>query len=243
MRERDLGDLPGRVEAMEWRGRTGPFALALREGVFVPTHTSLALADALEVRSGDAVADIGCGCGILGIVAARLGAASVVGTDISPGAIEVAAGNARSLGVDGICQFRVGNLCEPLGEERFDVVIGDVSGVPDTLAEATGWLPGGGPTGAEQPVALLEAVRPSLRPGGRLYLPTGSLQDDRQVLTAARRIFGPDRLDLLETRRFPLAGPVATGPAVADLTAAGVVRLETRGTRRLWELNLWCCRA
>lgn len=231
------------MEAIEWRGRTGPFALVLSEGVFVPTHTSLALAGALEVRSGEVVADIGCGCGILGIVAARLGAALVVGTDISPEAIGAAAGNARSLGVDGICHFRVGDLCEPLGEERFDVVIGDVSGVPDALAEATGWLPGGGPTGAEQPVALLETVRPSLRPGGRLYLPTGSLQDDRRVLTAARQIFGSDRVDLLETRRFPLAGPVATGPAVAELTAAGVVRLAAKGTRLLWELNLWCCRA
>ena len=228
---------------MEWRGRTGPFALTLGPGVFVPTHTSLALADALEVRSGDEVADIGCGCGILGIVAAHLGAASVVGTDISAVAIEAAAGNAKSLGLERICQFRAGNLCDPLGEERFDVVIGDVSGVPDVLAEATGWLPGGGPTGAELPVALLETVRTLLRPGGRLYLPTGSLQDDRTVLTTARRIFGSDRLDLLETRRFPLAGPVATGPAVADLTAAGVVRLEARGTRWLWELNLWCCQA
>ncbi len=231
------------MEAIDWRGRTGPFALALGEGVFVPTHTSLALADALEVRSDDGVADIGCGCGVLGIVAARLGAVRVVGTDISWEAIEAAAGNAKGLGVDGICQFRVGDLCEPLGDERFDVVIGDVSGVPDLLAEATGWLPGGGPTGAELPVALLETVRPSLRAGGRLYLPTGSLQDDRRVLTTARRIFGSDRVDLLETRRFPLAGPVATGPAVAELTAAGVMRLEARGTRLLWELNLWCCRA
>ncbi|MGH9004480.1 MAG: 50S ribosomal protein L11 methyltransferase, partial [Acidimicrobiia bacterium] len=153
-------DPPGPVTTtLEWRGRTGPFALAVPEGVFVPTHTSLAMAGALAVEPGETVADIGCGCGVLGIVAARLGAAGVVGIDISTEAVETASVNAKSLGLEGTCQFRTGDLCEPLGGERFDVVIGDVSGVPDTLAEATGWLPGGGPTGAETPVKLLEVVR------------------------------------------------------------------------------------
>lgn len=226
----------------EWKGRTGPFQLRLAPGVFVPTHTSLAVAEVLEIHPGEEVADIGCGCGVLAIVAARLGAGRVVGTDISADAVEVAAGNARGLGLEAVTDFRVGDLCEPLGDESFDVVIGDVSGMPDPIAELAGWLPGGGPTGAENPVAMLKGVGPALRPGGRLYLPTGSIQDDETVLAVARDVFGADRVDRLGSRLFPLPTTLATSPVLEELMAAGVVRLESRGSRRLWELRLWCCR-
>lgn len=48
---------------------------------------------------GRRVVDIGCGNGILGIAAALLGAAEVLGADIDPGAIDVARRNARKAGV------------------------------------------------------------------------------------------------------------------------------------------------
>ncbi len=43
------------VEAseIEWKGRTGPFPLLVRPGVFSPTSTSRTLADALEIRPDD----------------------------------------------------------------------------------------------------------------------------------------------------------------------------------------------
>ena len=69
------------------------------------------------------------------------------------------------------------------GETVIDVGCG--SGVPDDIAAVSDWFPGGfsgGPTGAEVPVAMLESSRHHLRPGGRLYLPTGSIQDEGAVL-------------------------------------------------------------
>ena len=119
----------------EWRGRTGPFALTLAPGVFTPTRTSLALAEVIEIHAGEVVADIGCGCGVLGFVAARLGAARVYGTDVCDDAVRVGEANARALGLDDIVDLRTGHLSEPLAGITVDVVIGDVSGVPDALAE------------------------------------------------------------------------------------------------------------
>lgn len=239
-----MGDEPdtGATAELQWKGRTGPFPLTLAPGVFVPTSTSMAMADCLEIHPGDVVADIGCGCGVLALVAARLGAARVLGTDISADAVRVASGNARALGLDDVAEFRVGHLFEPLAGVVADVVIGDVSGAPDALAVVAGWHPGGGPSGAETPVAMLESAGPHLAPGARLYLPTGSLHDEERVLAAAREVFGPDGMALLASRRFPLPGPVARSEAVAELAARGTVRLEPHGSRWLWTLNLWCCR-
>ena len=41
------------VEAseIEWKGRTGPFSLSVRPGVFSPTSTSRTLADALDWKT------------------------------------------------------------------------------------------------------------------------------------------------------------------------------------------------
>lgn len=53
-----------------------------------------------NVHTGCSVLDYGCGSGILAIAAARLGAASVVGVDIDPLAVEAARANAQRNGVN-----------------------------------------------------------------------------------------------------------------------------------------------
>src|SRR5437016_13592564 len=181
------------LQEFVWTGREGPFELLVSEQVFAPTHTSREVAEGLRVNPGDTVIDVGSGSGVLSFVAARLGAGAVFGTEVNQRAVELARRNAALLGLGQTVSFREGSLFEPVEGIRADVVIGDVSGVPDDIAALSDWFPGGfsgGPTGAEVPVAMLEAARSHLRPGGRLYLPTGSIQDERAVLRAARRIFG-----------------------------------------------------
>lgn len=224
----------------EWRGRTGPFTVVLGPGVFTPTHTSVVLAEALDLRDGDVVIDVGCGCGVLGLVAARLGAGRVFGTDLSAEAVRAAQLNAARLGLADRTDFRAGDLFEPLDGVQADVVIGDVSGIPDALAELTGWFPGG-PTGAEVPVAMLGGVAAHLKPGGCLYLPAASLQSG-EVLETARRVFGPEQVELVATRNFPLPAAVACSPVIDELAAKGIASFERRGTRLLWELGIWRCR-
>lgn len=227
----------------EWKGRTGPFTVQLGDGVFPPSRTSIALAEDMEVNPGEVVIDVGCGSGVLGIVAARLGAARVYGTDVVPGAAEIATANAERLGVGDRTDFRTGSLLEPLEGIMADVVIGDVSGIPDSIAELTGWFPGGhagGPTGAEVPVAMIEAVADHLNPGGRMYLPTGTIQDERRVLEAARRIFG-DAVERLSEREFPLPAIVAKSKAVAKMMSDGLLAMQRKGSRVLWRLAIWRC--
>ncbi len=234
------------VNEIEWRGRTGPFTLTVNPGVFAPTYTSRTLAEALEIGSDDTVIDVGCGSGVLSFVAARLGAKQVIGCDLSPAAVDAAKQNALRLGLEDRTEFRMGNLFEPVRGEQASVIIGDVSGIPDEIAEVAGWFPdgrAGGPTGAELPAAMLESLRETdcLAPGGRLYLPTGTIQDENRILEVARRIFGAVNLQPLLEREFPLPDLVAKSKAVARMMREGLLNFQQRGSRLLWRLQIWRC--
>ena len=231
-------------DQLEWKGRTGPFTVTLGEGVFHPTHTSRTLADALAIAPDDVVIDVGCGCGVLSFVAARLGAKRVIGCDLSEEAVQIARANAVRMGLQDRVEFRVGDLLEPVRGERATVIIGDVSGIPDEIGRIAGWFPdghAGGPTGAELPAAMLESIRENdcLVPGGRLYLPTGTLQNERTILDTAKQLFGSSSLHRLLEREFPLPDVVAKSKAVAQMMREGVLDLRARGSRLLWSLRIW----
>jgi 16S rRNA G1207 methylase RsmC len=195
---------------MEWKGRTGPFSILINPGVFSPTHTSRTIAEALEIGPRDTVIDVGCGSGVLSFVAARLGAKRVIGCDISEEAVEAASRNAARLGLDDRVEFRAGSLLD------------------------------GGPTGAELPRMMLESIGDTLAPGGRLYLPTGTIQDERSILEAAHRVFG-DNMESVIEREFPLPDIVGRSVAVARMMKEGLLNLHRRGSRWLWRLQIWRC--
>ncbi len=225
------------VEFYEWKGRTGPFDIELPEGVFRPTYTTAKLAEALRIDDGDTVIDMGCGCGVLSIVAARLGAGFVYGCDASKRAVETAYRNARRHDLTQRMRFWISNLFDALPKTlKADVVIGDVSGIPDALAEATGWYPGGR-TGAELPIEMLRQAGDHMKASSRLYLPTGTIQDDESILSAAREIF--QNLTAIAERRLPLPARVDEDAGVAALIKDGVIRLKQRGSRYLWKLTIY----
>jgi SAM-dependent methyltransferase len=234
------------ASTIQWKGRTGPFTISVNPGVFAPTHTSRTLADALEITPDDIVVDVGCGSGVLSFVAARLGAKRVIGCDLSGAAVEAARQNAEALGLADRTEFRVGNLLEPVRDVSATVIIGDVSGIPDEIAQVAGWFPdgrAGGPTGAELPAAMLESLRETdcLARGGRLYLPTGTIQAESKILEVARRVFGAANLQPLLERSFPLPEMVAKSKAVARMVKEGVLEFQQRGSRLLWRLQIWRC--
>jgi SAM-dependent methyltransferase len=236
-------DSVNEVKEFVWRGRTGPFTLRMGPDVFAPSSTSTIVAEALEINEGDVVIDAGCGSGVLAFVAARLGAERAIGCDISEESVRMASENARHLGLADVTEFRTGSLLDPVRDVQADVIIGDISGIPDPIAELTGWFPGGrggGPTGAELPVAMIDEIGDILRPGGRMYLPTGTIQAESKVLGAARRVFG-DNIEQLVSREFPLPNLVGRSKDVARLVSDGLISFRQRGSRLLWRLTIWRC--
>lgn len=74
---------------------------------------------------GKEVLDMGCGSGILGIAAAKLGAGRVVLSDIDEQAVKASKENATLNGVAGVCEIVAGDL--NCGKVRADVVIANIT--------------------------------------------------------------------------------------------------------------------
>lgn len=228
-------------EMITWKGRFGPMELRVGKSTFRPSTISTLLADSLDFEPGSVVIDVGTGTGILSIIAAKLGADRVYGVDAADETVEIATANAEMHGVADKVEFAQGDMFEPLGPDiEADVVIGDVSGIPDEIADASGWFPSGlagGPTGAELPMRMIEESKRLLKKGGRLFLPTGSLQDETSILDRAKAVFGSMRQ--ITERNIPLPSALAEHPAVMEALKQKVIDLQQRGSRFQWTARVW----
>ena len=89
--------------------------------------TQLCIAQlAKDVRSGDKVLDLGCGSGILSILAAKLGAAECYGLDIDLAAIDNAKENIAHNGVQDLVQIQFGSMDKVSRIAYYDVVVSNL---------------------------------------------------------------------------------------------------------------------
>jgi len=100
-------------------------------------HQSTALCiELLEqvVKPNANVLDIGCGSGILGIIALLLGAERVCAVDIDPSAVKVSMENARLNGIEDEARFTAtaGNLladktlCDNISRHKYDLILANI---------------------------------------------------------------------------------------------------------------------
>jgi ribosomal protein L11 methyltransferase len=98
--------------------------MAFGTGLHPTTRACLELLQRVEPMPG-AVLDVGCGSGILGIAALRLGVDSVLGYDTDPIAVETSLANARANDVADRFVVRRGPLPE-VAEVRFPLVLANL---------------------------------------------------------------------------------------------------------------------
>lgn len=106
------------------------------------THeTTMMCTEALEqfVKSGDMVYDIGCGSGILSIVAAKLGASKVVGVDLDELCVKVSNKNIILNNVEDIIEIKSGNLLAVV-EGKANIIVSNI--IAEVIAKMTKDLKG-----------------------------------------------------------------------------------------------------
>ncbi len=163
------------------RARPGDVVLALDPGMAFgtglhpTTRLCLTAIEWLADRgdlAGARVLDVGCGSGILAIAATRLGAATVLGVDTDPIAVEATLANARRNRLARRIRARTGSL--PSSEPGYDVVLANL--IASVL------------------ISLARGLHDELRPGGWL-LASGIFVDREAEVSAALRTAGFDAGD------------------------------------------------
>ncbi|MBM6855619.1 50S ribosomal protein L11 methyltransferase [Mediterraneibacter glycyrrhizinilyticus] len=134
------------------------------------------------VTESTRILDVGCGSGILGMLALKFGAAYSVGTDLDPCAIDATYENME---VNGITRDRyevmIGNIIDDkeiqdrVGYGCYDIVVANI--LADVLVQLT-------------PVIVSQ-----LKPGG-IYITSGIIDDKEETVTEAVKAAGLTVLDV-----------------------------------------------
>ncbi len=154
--------------------------LFVDENVYEPAEDSFLLADNLEVEEGDLVLDLGTGCGLLGLVAAKKGA-SVVAVDINPYALRCAMKNSAANDTQNNLTFVQGDLFKPLRETlKFDAILFNAPYLPTENSEDTSLLEqawSGGKSGRKVIERFAFEAPTYLNPQGKILLVQSTLSD------------------------------------------------------------------
>lgn len=136
------------------------------------------------VKEGDQILDVGTGSGILGIVALKLGAAHVTGTDLDPCAVPAVEENKEANEIaDESFDMMIGNIIDDravqdqAGYEKYDIVTANI--LADVLVPLT-------------PVIVHQMKK------GAYYITSGILDVKESVVTGAVKAAG---LQLVEVTR------------------------------------------
>jgi release factor glutamine methyltransferase len=189
---------------VEWEGPGGQrYFLALHEDVYRPAEDTFLLARAVHatLRPGQSFLEVGCGAGLVSLVAARAGA-TVTATDLNPRAVELLQHNARQNGlrVRAVETDLLGGVPGP-----FDMVAFNPPYLPTTPAE---YIPGplnlafdGGPDGNATVLRFARQVA-ALRPLPATVLVVHSSLSDPAPLEHAMAASGYRCAVLLEESHF-----------------------------------------
>ncbi len=155
--------------------------IGLAKDVYEPLEDSELLAEALEqdMKSGLVVLDMGCGCGLLGMIAARAGC-DVTAVDANPEAIRLASLNAKLNDVKIECL--VSNLFEKINA-RFDIIVFNPPYLPDKddVKGSEIW------SNRNVIEDFIEKAAGHLRPNGRILLLVSSLTPTSDVIDRLAR--------------------------------------------------------
>jgi release factor glutamine methyltransferase len=157
----------------------------VNENVYEPAEDTFLIAEKMKISEDDIVLDMGTGCGILAVLAAKK-AKSVLAVDISPYAIKCASNNAIINRVNERIEFRQGDLFTPIDlNESFSIILFNSPYLPSDPNEGKRWIEkawAGGPKGRRIIDKFIVDAPDFLMAGGRIQLIQSSLSDVNRTI-------------------------------------------------------------
>ena len=148
------------------------------EDVYEPAEDSFLFADNLDVNEGERVLDVGTGCGVLGILAAKK-AGSVVAIDLNPYSIRCSKENSALNGISSKLDFIQANMFTALNPKAvFDLILFNAPYLPSDESEGASWIErswAGGADGRGVIDFFISEVSLYLKPCGRVLLMQSTL--------------------------------------------------------------------
>ena len=163
-------------------------AFQVFEEVYDPAEDTFLLADYLAhvVKETDTILDVGTGCAILAVIAAKK-ALRVVATDLNPHAVECARLNVKTNSVSGKVDVRQGDLFKPLLKtEKFDLIVFNAPYLPSEPHEEKTWIGrawAGGRSGREVIDRFIDEAAQYLKEKGGILLAQSTLASIEKTVT------------------------------------------------------------
>jgi len=165
------------------------FTFKISPNVYEPAEDSFLAADNLNIKENDCALDIGTGCGILAIAAAKT-ARRVVAVDVNPHAVTCTKQNADINHLTHKVETRRGDLFQPVQpNEKFSLIIFNAPYLPSEPKENESWMGkswAGGPTGRQLIDRFIKEAPKYLRRNGRILLVQSTLANIDETLRRLR---------------------------------------------------------
>lgn len=153
------------------------------KSTYKPDKFTRLIANAIEVKKGDYVCDVGTGSGALAIVSSKLGAKEVYGLDIMDGFRNAFEENCALNNVKDV-SFIKSNLFSNFNC-KVDVIIANIAQTPFYKPiSPSKW---GGKDGADKVIRLIKSSKENLRPKGKLFLGMVSLINLSRVIPLLKK--------------------------------------------------------
>ena len=169
------------------------------EGVFTPTGTTDVLFREVRnyLKKPAKILDLGCGIGVTGLALHQVGLVNepLYGSDIGQAAVDIFNLNANSHNCKVIA--KCGSVFEPWVNEKFDVIIDDISGVAEPVADVSPWFRGvsckSGIDGTDLIIEVLNSASKHLNENGVLFFPVISFSNVEKIIKVANHNFSTVR--------------------------------------------------